>query len=80
MQVRLISICHTKARIVSANFSDEYLRFTGMRLAPREGKRVRCDVSVEDYQDLLDRGSFLYMVQRIAEVAVKADPDSQDDT
>lgn len=47
----------------------------GKRLVPREGKLVCCDVSVEDYQDLLDKESFLRMVYRISEVAVKADTD-----
>ena len=71
-QVRLISICDMQARIVSARFSREYLRFVGLRLFPRDGHRVCGDVAVEDYQDLSgkDKERFLYLTHRISEVAV----------
>ena len=59
-----------QARIVSARFSREYLRFVGLRLEPRDGHRVCGDVAVEDYQDLSDKERFLYLANRISEVAV----------
>ena len=75
-QVRLISICDTQARIVSAKFSREYLRFVSKRVVPREDHRICCDISVEDYQDLQDKEKFLYMLGRISEIPAQDTPGS----
>ena len=71
-QVRLISICGLHARIVSAIFSREYLRFAYLPEISHFNRRVTCDVSVEDYQDARSKEGFLYLMSRISEVAVNA--------
>ena len=61
---------------MSAKFSREYLRFASKHVVPREDHRVCCDISVEDYQDLRDKGRFLYMIGRISEIPAEDTPGS----
>ena len=70
-QIRLVSICDTKARFLSANFSHGYLRCLA-NIPAIQDLPVTMDVKVGPYYEMETKEGFLRFMRQLVDVPISA--------
>lgn len=65
-----MSICDTKARVLSANFSYEFLKYLATRKDDGKGLPMTVDVDIGPYFDMSQKEAVVRFMRKIADVPI----------
>ena len=65
-----MSICETKARVLSANFSHGFLKYLATRRDDGEGLPMTMDVDVGPYFEMSEKEEVVRFMRKIVDVPV----------
>lgn len=69
----MVSICNTKARVISADFSYGYLKCIASAEKEAKGQPVSCQIEVGEYYDLADREDLVELTKELAWIPIGND-------
>ncbi|KAL2050466.1 hypothetical protein ABVK25_009300 [Lepraria finkii] len=70
LPIRVVSICDTKARFLSANLTPEYLRYIATEKSDKEGLPVKLDISIGAYYEMSKDEEVVPFMRELVDIPV----------